>query len=204
MRDRRVTAVANIDSANFSARTNPQQLVATKPQLMRVPYLYILSADTRAQSDRYADFEKMKFSRRYEVVLKSRGLLHHDLSNVGRAVSASLKIRGDAQDMVLKTYADVQATLLEFLDANRHPESRQFSQRLQQLRSDAAYAVTVRDGVEAAPPLYDVLTAIDDWTPQRLREVYRRDADSEVFSEMVRLANLLLLDVVAAPFAATG
>ena len=183
MRDRQVTAVANIDSAIFSTRTNPQQLISYDPLLMRVPYLYILSADTKGQSDQYADFDKMKFSRRYEVVLAGDGLLHHDLSNVGRAVSASLGIRGDRQDMVLRTYADVQAMLLQFLEANRHRGGDQFTQWLKQLGSDAGYGVAVRDGVEAAPALHDVLTAIDDWTPQRLREAYRRDAEAEVFSE---------------------
>ena len=183
MRDRQVTAVANIDSANFSTRTNPQQLVPYHPRLMRVPYLNILTADTRTQSDQYAEFDKMKFSRRYEVVLKNSGLRHHDLSNLGRAVSASLGIRGEPQNMVLKTYADLQAMLLEFLESNRHPSSSHITLWLQQLGSDAAYSVSVRDAVEAAPPLYDILTNIADWPPQRLREAWQRDAEAEAFTE---------------------
>jgi len=46
-----------------------------------------------------------------------------------------------------------------------------------------AYSVSVRDAVEAAPPLYDVLAAIDAWTPQRLREAWHRDAEAEAFTE---------------------
>jgi hypothetical protein len=183
MRDRQVTAVANIDAAIFSERTNPDQLIFYDPLLLRVPYLYVLTADTMHQSDQFAGFEKMKFSRRYEVVLEDGELRHHDLSNVGRAVSASLNIRGDSQNMVLKMYSDVQTMLLNFLEANRHQESGPFTQWLQSLGSDAGYAVTVRDGIAPAPTLYDVLTAVEDWTPDRLRAVYLRDAEAEVFSE---------------------
>jgi len=183
MRDRQVTAVANIDAAIFSARTDPAQLIFYDPRLMRVPYLNILTADTRRQSDQYDGFEKMKFSLRYEVVLENGELRHHDLSNVGRAVSASLGIRGDSQNMVLKTYADVQTMLLQFLEANRRQESGPFTQWLQSLGSGAEYTVAVRNGIEPAPTLYDVLTATQDWTPERLREAYGRDAEAEVFSE---------------------
>ena len=183
MRDRQVTEVASIDAAIFSARTNPGQLIFFDPRLMRVPYLNILTSDTRRQSDQYAGFEKMKFSRRYEVILENSELRHHDLSNVGRAVSASLAIRGNSQNMVLGTFADVQAMLLQFLEANRRQESGPFTLWLQRLGSDAGYTVAVRDGIETAPALYDVLTAIEDWTPEQLREAYRRDAEAEVFSE---------------------
>jgi len=183
MRDRQVTAVASIDAAIFSSRTNPGQLIFYDPRLMRVPYLNILTADTRRQSDQYDSFEKMKFSRRYEVVLEDGELRHHDLSNAGRAVSSSLAIRGEAQNRVLKTYADVQAMLLQFLEANRRQESGPFTQWLQSLGSGAEYTVAVRNGIEPAPTLYDVLTATQDWTPERLREAYGRDAEAEVFSE---------------------
>jgi pimeloyl-ACP methyl ester carboxylesterase len=183
MRDRQVTAVANIDAAIFSSRTNPEQLIFYDPRLMRIPYLNILTADTKSQSDRYVDFEKMKFSQRYEGVLKNPELRHHDLSNVGRAVSASLGIRGAAQNAVLKNYADVQKMLFEFLEANRLKQSRWFTPWLQQIGTEGDYSISVRDAVEPAPPLSDVLDAIEDWTPQRLREAYLRDTDAEVFTE---------------------
>jgi len=117
MRDRQVTAVANIDSANFSTRTNPAQLVPYSPRLLAIPY------------------------------------------------------------------CDVQSMLLQFLDANRRAASGPFTQWLTRLGSEASYHVTVREAVEPAPVLQDVLTAIEDWPPQRLREAYKRDAEAEVFSE---------------------
>jgi hypothetical protein len=183
MRNHQITAVANVDSAIFSSRSNPAQLIFYDPRLMRVPYLYLLTSDTRRQSAQYADFEKMKFSRRYEVVLENPDLRHHDLSNVGRAVSSSLGIRGNPQDMVLRTYADVQTMLLQFLEASHRHESASFTQWLQQQGKNDEYSVTIHDSVEAAPEIYDVLTAVDRWTPERLREAYGRDMDAEVFSE---------------------
>jgi Chlorophyllase len=183
MRDRQITAVANIDAAIFSSRTNPSELLFFDPRLMRVPYLYLLTADTRRQSDHYSDFEKMKFSRRYEVVLNNPDLRHHDLSNVGRAVSASLGIRGDPQSLVLKTYADIQTALINFLDANQHRDDAALAQWLRSLGQTSDYTVSTRDSIEPAPELFDVLDAIERWTPDRLRDAHQRDPEAEIFSE---------------------
>lgn len=183
MRNRQISAVANIDAAIFSSRTNPAQLLCYDPRLMRVPYLYLLTSDTRRQSDQYSDFEKMKFSRRYEIILNNPDLRHHDLSNLGRAVSASLGIRGGQQAMVLRSYADLQITLLMFLNANQHHDSPAFARRLQSLGETHDYAVSTLDSIEPAPELYDVLNEIERWTPARLREAHQRDPEGEVFSE---------------------
>jgi hypothetical protein len=183
MRNRQVTAVANIDAAIFSSRTNPAQFLFYNPSLLRVPYLNLLTADTRQHSDQYADFEKMRFSGRYEVILTNPDLRHHDLSSVGRGVSASLGIRGDPQPIVLQTYADVQTTILQFLEANQHPQTNAFAEWLQHLGQSPAYACTTREATQPAPELYDVLTEIDRWTPDRLREAYERDPDADAFSE---------------------
>jgi hypothetical protein len=85
--------------------------------------------------------------------------------------------------MVLRTYADVQTMLLQFLEASHRHESASFTQWLQQQGKNDEYSVTIHDSVEAAPEIYDVLTAVDRWTPERLREAYGRDMDAEVFSE---------------------
>jgi len=63
------------------------------------------------------------------------------------------------------------------------PESHFGEEQLQQIGTEGDYSISVRDAVEPAPPLIDVLDAIEDWTPQRLREAYRRDTDAEVFTE---------------------
>jgi hypothetical protein len=118
MRNPAIRAVVNIDAGNFSKRSNPSQLAFYHPRLLRVPYLNILTAATRQSLDLYSDFEAMRFSRRHEVLLADPALRHHDLSDVGRGVSAVLGVRGDAQDMVLRAYADVQQTISRFLNGD--------------------------------------------------------------------------------------
>ena len=167
MRSRAIRAVANIDAANFSARTNPRQVASYQPSLLRVPYLYIATAATRGEADQFKDFEDMRFSRRVEVVLRNPELRHHDLSNAGRAVAAYLGIRGEAQDAILRDYAAVQAMLVRFL------------------RGDAAVVetpdlVTVREAVEPAPTLRVMLQSLD---ARRLIDAWQRDPEAPVFSE---------------------
>jgi hypothetical protein len=162
MRDRGIKAVANIDSGVFSTRSNPRQLAFCDPRLLRTPYLYIVTSATKRESDQYRDFEQMRFSRRYEVVLENQAIRHHDLSDVGRAVSAPLGIRGDAQDAVLRHYADVQQMLLHFLDS-----PGRFAQWLQQLGEQGGYSVALHDSVEPAPTTAEVLESFDDLLPQR-------------------------------------
>jgi hypothetical protein len=85
--------------------------------------------------------------------------------------------------MVLQTYADVQTTLLQFLDASLHPNDTTLSHWIQHLSQNPEYTSTIREATQPAPELYDVLTEIDYWTPDHLREVHARDPDAEIFSE---------------------
>lgn len=194
MRNRGIRAVANIDAGNFSSRSQASQLNFYHPRLMRAPYLFIAAAATRSEQDQFADFEKMRFSRRYEVVLENAELRHHDLSDVGRAVSASLGIRGEAQDAVLRNYAALQQMLLQFLEAHGRGaggDAARFATWLQQGGASGGYAVTLRDSVESAPITADVLRSLDGQTPDRLAEAYRRDPEARLFSadELLKLIN---------------
>jgi hypothetical protein len=175
MRDRRVSAVANIDAGNFSTRTNARQLIFYDPRLLRTPYLYIATAETRLDSDQFGDFEKMKFSRRYEVILEGSAIRHHDLSDIGRGVTAVLGIRGEVQDAVLRRYAEVQQMVRGFLDspARFAPGSGDKGQ----------CTFTVRDAVDPAPGTLEVLRSLDGSTLRRLTEAHRRDPEAPLFSE---------------------
>lgn len=186
MHNRAIGAVVNIDSANFSQRTNPRQLSFYHPRLLRVPYLNILTAATRRDLDLYAEFEDMRFSSRYEVILDNPALRHHDLSDVGRPVSATLGIRGEAQDAVLRNYADVQQTLVRFLDAHTHGSrgsAEHWSAWMKHLSGEGDYSVALREAVEPAPTLVQVLHQIDEGTVARLRDAHRRDPDAPLFEE---------------------
>ena len=117
MRNRNVSALVDIDAANFSSRSRARDLAFYSPRLLRVPYLHILREETRRDQDQYDDFTAMAFSRRVEVVLQDEAVRHHDLSDIGRAVAQPMRIRGDAQSSVEREYADVQDTIVRFLQA---------------------------------------------------------------------------------------
>jgi hypothetical protein len=164
MRNRAVQALVNVDSGNFSQRTNPRQLPFYSPRILRVPYLNVLTAATRQASDLYADFEAMRFSRRCEAVLNSEELRHHDLSDIGRGVAAL----GMRPDTVLQTYAGVQSTILGFL-------------RAPQTWSDSG--ATVRGAVQPAPDIVDVIGGLGVDTPRILAEARVRDREAPLFTE---------------------
>lgn len=171
MRNRSITAVANVDSANFSQRTNPSQLPFYSPRALRVPYLNLLTAATKRSSDLYADFEAMRFSRRYEVVLREEDLRHHDLSDIGRGVTAALGLRGDPANMVLRTYANVQTMLAGFY---RAPQTWPEAER---------YSAVIRGAIPPAPETMDLIRAMGADTARLLSEARTRDPHSPLFDE---------------------
>jgi hypothetical protein len=178
MRDRRIGAVVNIDAGNFSRRTNPRQLAFYHPRLLRAPYLYLARSETRRESDLFSEFENMRFSRRYEVILEDGRIRHHDLSDAGRAVSAPLGLRGEEASAVLRAYASVQDALLRFL-AGGDP----WQAWMRQYSGDPAWRVRAYDAVAPAPLTADVLTTLSEDTPAELAEARRRDPDAPVFNE---------------------
>jgi len=138
MRSRNVSAIVNIDAGNFSTRTNPGQLSVYRPGGLRVPYLYIATAQTRATQDLFDDFLKMAASDRFEIVLQAAALRHHDLSDLGRGVTA-IGIRGDAQPQVQASYATAQRLIVRFLDDGWSSDPRNHAEFLAWLRDRAEH-----------------------------------------------------------------
>lgn len=115
-RDARVGAVVALDAAVFSSRSDWGDIPFAGRLALRVPMLNIVRQETVDDQDLYAEFRMMRYSERYEAVFEDAELRHHDLSNVGRGVSAALKIRGPAQAMVLDRYTSTHRMVLAFLD----------------------------------------------------------------------------------------
>ena len=122
----------------------------------------------------------MTFSERFEVTLKSAAIRHHDLSDLGRAVTAPMGIRGEPQAEVQQVYADVQDTIVRFLLARSGPSRRAFSEWLK-MRDGAQYAVAVHPGIEPAPTAVRVLETVDLNTPAMLRAARLRDPQAPLF-----------------------
>ena len=200
MRSRAIQALVNIDAGNFSSRTGARQMAYYGPRRLRIPYLFIATAETRASQDLFEDFEAMRFSHRTEVVLDMPDLRHHDLSDVGRAVTAPLALRGPRQAAVQQAYVDVQALVTRFLSARLG--TGELSADVERTLADGAAAgrfrLVDRPGVEPAPTLAQALHTLDERSAATLRDAYRRDPDAPVFAvDGLRqlLARALLGDV---------
>lgn len=183
MRNRNVAKAVNIDAANFSTRSRLRELTFYSPRLMRASYLFVVTADTKKGLDLFDDFQQMHFSDRVEITLASPELRHHDLSDIGRAVTAPMGIRGEPQAEVEQAFADVQDMVVRFLAPRSAPSSAQgraFPEWLKTLPA-ARYSVAVRPGIEPAPTIVRVLETLDRNTPATLRLARQRDPQAPLF-----------------------
>ncbi len=150
-----------------------------------MPYLYIATADTRNGQDRFDDFVAMKFSDRTEVVLGAKVVRHHDLSDIGRAITKPMRIRGDAQTVVERTYAGVQEMVVRF--SAEHSSTRtpgaSLSDWLEEHKVPDDITVTVRPGIEPAPTITAVLQTLSDRTVADLKDARQRDPEAALFHE---------------------
>jgi hypothetical protein len=186
MRDRGITSVVNVDAGNFSTRSQPERISFYSPRLMRVPYLYIATAATRNEQDRFGDFVAMPFSNRIEVVLGSTDIRHHDLSDIGRAVTIPLRIRGREQSVVEKNYAAVQEMVVRFMveqAADGASRPARLADWLDEHKSQDDFAVTLRPGIDPAPTTSMVLRSLSDTTAADLIAVRQRDPEAPIFQE---------------------
>jgi hypothetical protein len=194
MGNRAIKALANVDAANFSSRSAPNEIPSYSPRLVRVPYLFIATEETRKGLDRFEDFREMRFCDSFEVVLSNPDLRHHDLSDIGRAVSAPMALRGAAQQGVERDYSMTQQMLVRFFQVESASDPAgdrvaAFSAWLDK-RQGESYRVTVRRGVEPAPTVAAALEDLGAGTLPRLRQAQQRDPQAAVF-EPDSLARIL-------------
>jgi hypothetical protein len=184
MRSRHVTSVANLDAGVFSSRSRLRDQAFYSPRLLRAPFLYVATAETRKGQDLFEDFAAMKFAERFEVILQDALVRHHDLSDLGRGVTMPMCIRGDAQDTVQKTYTDSHEMLLRFVTehSGRHDASGSpFATWIRGKEADGRVTVTRHAGTEPAPTPADVMARLDASTASRLVDAWARDPDAALF-----------------------
>lgn len=192
MRNRHVRSLVTIDASIFSSRSQTRSLPFYSPRLLRVPFLYIATSAAIAGQDQFEDFAAMKFSKRYEVVLKDADIRHHDLSDLGRAVTAPLQIRGAAQDVVQQTYADVHEMARRFLQvqaAGAPSEAAGFAAWVASAGETDRYAVTAHPRLEPAPTVVEIEQTLGPNTSALLRDAHVRDPEAPLF----QAANLIRL-----------
>jgi dienelactone hydrolase len=182
MRNTNVTALITVDAGNFSARTHSQPIPFYSPRLLRIPYLYVATAETKKGQDRWEDFLGMRFSDRIDVTLQSPAIRHHDLSDLGRSVTAPMGIRGDAQPVVQQAYTHVQEMTVRFFSARASGRGTdQIADWLETTSQAKALSVAVHPGVRAAPTVEAVLASLDAGTAAALEDAMSRDPDAPVF-----------------------
>ena len=141
-------------------------------------------AETRKELDQYDDFTAMLFSRRIELVLQDDAVRHHDLSDIGRAVAVPMRIRGDAQGVVEREYADVQETIVRFLQSQSTGGGEAAAALDTWMTSHdgtSRHAVKVYPAIEPAPVVQQVIASLDASTAAMLRDAHGRDPDAPVF-----------------------
>lgn len=209
MRSRQIGALVNLDASNFSARSGAQASPFYAPRLLRTPYLYIATPSTRATQDKFEDFLAMRFSERVEVVLDAPGLRHHDLSDLGRAVTAPMEIRGEPQAGVQQAYADMHEMTVRFLREHLGGAAtphEPLSPWLLAHQAKGRFTATVHAGGEPAPTTVRVLETLGPDTPRLLSAARARDPEGSIFEpdslgrvieKALRLNDLTLAAAVA-------
>ena len=186
MRNPTVNGVVNIDAGNFSTRSQVQSIPFYSPRLMRSPYLFIVTADTKKGLDLFDDFTAMKFSDRTEVTLESPALRHHDLSDIGRAVTAPLGIRGEAQAEIQSQYAGVQEMIVRFLEdrsSRRASGAVSFDEWIRTRNVPGQVTVAARGGTTPAPTAAALARSLNADVVANLKAARSRDPEADVFTE---------------------
>ena len=203
MRNTRVQALVNIDAGNFSSRSRARELPFYSPRLLRAPFLYLATSDTKTTQDQFEDFEAMTFSPRVEVVLENRDLRHHDLSDIGRAVTEPMHLRGVAYAQVQRAYADIHEMAVRFLlqhTASRRSGEDAFAKWIAGMQTPGTYAMRTLPQATPAPGIVEMLQTLDLETPGRLRTLHRSDPGAPVF-QIANLARLTSKALAAGDFA---
>jgi dienelactone hydrolase len=182
MRNTSVGMLVNIDAGNFSSRSQAQAIPFYSPRLLRIPYLYVATAETRKIQDKFDDFLAMRFSDRIEVTLQDPAVRHHDLSDFGRPVTAPLGIRGESMPQVQQAYADVQDMTVRFFRAHSGVGAREDVAGYLRTRAPArSFTVATYPGGPAAPTVEALLAALSEQTAATLADARGRDPDAPVF-----------------------
>lgn len=181
MRNTSVGALVNVDAGNFSSRTQAPQIPFYSPRLLRVPYLYVATAETRKGQDRWDDFLAMRFSDRIEVILQEPAVRHHDLSDLGRPVTAPMGIRGEFRTQVQQAYSDVQDMTVRFFQVLAGRDTGDVAAWLRERAPAGSFSVAAHASVRPAPTVEAVLYSLNGGTAATLEGARQRDPEAPVF-----------------------
>jgi len=106
----------------------------------------------------------MTFSSRVEVVLENRDLRHHDLSDIGRAVTEPMHLRGAAHAAVQRAYVDIREMAVRFLPqhtASRRSGDGAFATWIAGMQTPGTYKVRTLPQATPAPGIVEMLQTLN-------------------------------------------
>jgi hypothetical protein len=119
MRHPDVDAVCDLESAIFDDRMMWPLSRGWGYDLtaLRVPFLHTYSVPLAKRENRFADFEKMRYSTRYHYLVDAPQIHHWDFAVEGMAASV-LRLRGDASARLQRAFETTNRYVLAFFNAH--------------------------------------------------------------------------------------
>ena len=165
MRHPDVDAVCDLESAIFDDRIMwpLSRGWGYDVTALRVPFLHTYSVPLAKRENRFADFEKMRYSTRHHYLVDAPQIHHWDFATEGMAASV-LRLRGDASPRLQRAFETTNRYVLAFFNAYVKGDQRE----LAFLRRDPAAngapegLATIRElpATVAAPTSDELFTAI--------------------------------------------
>jgi hypothetical protein len=193
MRHPDVQAVCDLESAIFDDRVMwpLSRGWGYDVAALRVPFLHTYGVPLSARENRRADFEAMRYARRYHYLVDAPGLTHGDFASEGMIASLTPGLRGDAAPRLQAAFETTVRYVRAFMDAHvkgdsaaaafltRRPEDNGVPPGLATVRVLAAIEpAPTADGLEAQIRGDGIESAL-----RTLREAAVRDPEAPLFAE---------------------
>lgn len=195
MADPRVRALADLESGLFMEGLF-QKLSASdfyNAQRLKIPFLHLFGTDLSKEETFINEFEKLRYSDRYRVILNQTKMHHWDFATEGRASTTIVSIRGEKEKGLRSAYEIANHCLLEFFNAalKVNKPARDFFSNLPALKKypDSLYSMTYLPKVAAPPTQNEFVAYIDrngiEAGLKHAREIWARDSLAEVLHENI-------------------
>ncbi|MEP7323247.1 MAG: CocE/NonD family hydrolase [Saprospiraceae bacterium] len=116
MHDVRIKALADMESAIFGIK---EYMVSNyyNPMKLKIPFMHIYSKELAGRDTHFEEFYKMKFSKRYHVILNQPEWQHWNVATEGYTSCVALHIRGKEEMNIQKSFEVANIYLLNFFNA---------------------------------------------------------------------------------------
>ena len=195
MADPRVRALADLESGLFMDGLF-QKLSSSdfySAQRLRIPFLHLFGTDLSKEEVFISEFEKLRYSDRYRVILNQTKMHHWDFATEGRASTTLVSIRGEKEKGLRSAYEITHLFLLEFFNAElkSNKSANDVFLNLSSLKKypDSLYTMSYLPRLHAPPNQNEFVAYIDrhgiEAGLKHAREIWVRDTLAEVLHENI-------------------